>query len=71
MRSLWAHHIRAIRTRLPLIAQTRPEFKNEYDVWKKFSNKQNTPATEDEFTKQIAVMLKVIELLKPKLAKLG
>lgn len=69
--SLWSEHIRGVGTQLAPLANSNPLFKSEYEVWRKFSNKEVTPPNEDEFKKQIAILLKVIEILKPKLDKLA
>jgi hypothetical protein len=68
--SLWAEHIRGVGTQLAPLAKRDPAFDPDYQIWRKYSNKEVTPPSEKEFNNQMQILLGVIGKLKPKLDKL-
>jgi hypothetical protein len=68
--SLWKEHIRGVGTVLPTLIKDHPELKGEWEIWKQFSNSLNTPPDEPAFQKQMVILTKVAQALKPKLANI-
>lgn len=69
--SIWGEHIRGVGTVLPTLIKDHPEMDTEWKIWKNFSNKLAEPESEEEMQKRMAMLVKVANSLKPKVAKLN